>query len=167
MVEPSLDIPPGRDDLKHLSKPRSNKSTWKIVSLDEDHLVVRRDSGATFEYNRKKKSGPVSSDNDDEAGDGQTRPPGRGRDNTPSRPSGRPQGGNAYQKGYKLGYDAAKAVVDLSRATNQPLDRAELTKQAEEFKETCATIQGVAGGSQEEKDMVRGYYDGMKAALGE
>jgi TM2 domain-containing membrane protein YozV len=96
---------------------------------------------------------------------------GPSKNESPSGKSGgkkkRPQGSNAYQEGYHIGHDAAKALVELSRATNTPLDRAELTRQADEFQRTCAAIQSVSKGGQEERDMVRGYYDGMKAALGE
>lgn len=75
--------------------------------------------------------------------------------------------GSAYQKGYKIGFDATKALVDLSRATKIPLDRAKLREQADDFQRTCAALQRVVEGSQDERDLIRGYYDGMKTALGE
>jgi TM2 domain-containing membrane protein YozV len=81
-----------------------------------------------------------------------------------------PSGSSAYQKGYRLGHDAAKAAVDLARLSGKPFtkeERDDLMSQAEEFQRTCARLQGVTKGSQEERDMVRGYYDGLKAALGE
>ncbi len=78
-----------------------------------------------------------------------------------------PQGSNAYHKGYNLGYTATKALVDVSRATNTPLDRAMLSRQAEEFERTCAALQSIPKASQDERDLVRGYYEGMRAALGE
>jgi len=74
-------------------------------------------------------------------------------------------GSSAYKQGYQLGFDATNALVELSRNTKSPLDKKKLTRQAEEFQRTCAMIQGVTKGSQDEQDMVRGYYDGMKAAL--
>ncbi len=86
----------------------------------------------------------------------------------PSNPT--PSGSSAYQKGYRLGHDAAKAAVDLARLSGKPFtkeERDDLMSQAEEFQRTCAQLQGVTKGGQEERDMVRGYYDGLKAALGE
>jgi hypothetical protein len=121
------------------------------------------------------RSGAFESDSDEETYTPRARksrrPSGRGGDSDTSddRPAtGKPRGKNAYQEGYKLGHDAAKSAVDLARLGGQPFsreDREQLMESAEQFKQTCATSLKVAPDSQDAQDAVRGYYDGLKAAL--
>jgi len=57
--------------------------------------------------------------------------------------SGKTGGQSPYKKGYKLGYDSAKALVDLAALAGEPIpreDRNELMQRAEDFKQLCAII---------------------------